>query len=98
MTATNIPMFTTAAEAAGWSQPLPTNHVILAGEAGYWAAAAEVSDEVEAQYCADIDADDTDAMEGARKVVSERVNNAWSEGMSHDEWVSAALRSLRRVG
>jgi hypothetical protein len=96
MTATNIPMFTAAAEAAAWSQPLPANHIILAGDDGYWAAAAEVSDEVEAQYCADIDADDTDGLCQARKVVSERVNNAWVEGLSHDEWVSAALRALRR--
>lgn len=96
MTSTNIPMFTSQAEAANWSQPLPANHIILAGEAGYCAAHAEVADAVEAEYCAGMDADDTDAMEDARKLVSERVNNAWVEGLSHDEWVSAALRSVRR--
>ncbi len=96
MTRTDAPMFSTAADAGAWSQPLPANHIVLAGEAGYWAAHAEVADAVEAQYCAGIDADDTDAMDEARKLVSERVNNAWAEGLSHDEWVSATLRSLRR--
>lgn len=95
MPATTAPMFTTEAAAAEWAQPLPADHIILAGEPGYWAAAGEVVDAVEAQYCADIDPDDTDAMDEARKVVSERVNNAWVEGLSHDEWVSAALRALR---
>jgi hypothetical protein len=97
MTRTNVPMFTSPTEAANWSQPLPADRIILAGEAGYWAAHAEVADAVEAEYCADVDADDTDAMDEARKVVSERVNNTWAEGISHDEWVSAALRSLRRA-
>lgn len=44
---------------------------------------------------ASLDADDTDAMDAARKTVNDAVNNTWSEGLSHDEWVSAALARLR---
>lgn len=91
------PLFTTAEAAAEWTQPLPTNATILAGKAGYWAAAAEVIDAVEAEYCADTDPDDDDANAEARTMILDRVNNIWAEGLSHDEWVSATLRALRRA-
>lgn len=91
---TDAPMFTCAAEAAAWHRPLPADHIILAGERGYWAAAAEVQDAVEAQTLRDLDPDDDSITEQARKAAGDAVNNAWSEGITHDEWVSAALRLL----
>lgn len=97
MTRTNVPMFTTAAEAANWSQPLTPDHIVLAGERGWQAAYGEACESVEAEYLAGVDADDTDALDQGMKAVADAVTNAWSEGLSHDEWVSGALRSLRRA-
>ena len=83
----NEPMTTSEAHAAanGWA--------LLQWYAAYEAACNSVEDE----YLAGIDADDTDAMEQGRKACANAVTNAWDEGRSHDEWVSAALRALRRV-
>lgn len=94
MARTNIPMFTSESEAAAWHMPL-ADHIVLAGDSGYWSAAGEVADAVEVAWL--LDADD-DAQEQLRKSAVDAVNNAWSEGFSHDEWVSAALRLLRGAG
>lgn len=91
---TNVPMFTSEAEAAAWTQPLPAAHVILAGEAGYWSAAGAVQDACEADCMRGIDPDDDLANEEARKRIYEAVNNEWAEGLSHDEWCAAVRRRL----
>jgi len=82
---TNEPMTTdeTLAAANGWT--------LVQWNAAYAAAC----DSVEDQHLAGTDPDDTDAAEAARKAVADAVTNAWNEGRSHDEWVSAALRRLR---
>lgn len=94
MTRTNVPMFTTEAAAAAWHMPLPADHIILAGDGGYWSAAGEVEDAVSNEWMAGTDPDDA-LFEQMKKSVSDAVNNSWVEGLSHDEWVSAALRRLR---
>lgn len=82
---TDAPMTTDTAQAAanGWT--------LVQWDAAYEAAC----DSVESEYLAGTDADDTDAQEQGRKAVADAVTNAWAEGRSHDEWVSAALRRLR---
>jgi hypothetical protein len=84
---TNEPMTIDATQAAtnGWT--------LVQWDAAYEAAC----DSAEAEHLAGTDPDDTDALEAGRKAVADAVTNAWDEGRSHDEWVSAALRSLRRA-
>ena len=82
---TNDPMTTDATQAAanGWTLV-------------QWDAVYEVAcDSTEAEHMAETDPDDTDAQEQGRKAVADAVTNSWDEGRSLDEWVSAALRSLR---
>jgi hypothetical protein len=78
-----------------------TTEAALAAENGWtlivWDAAyAAACDSVESEYLRGVDPDDTDAGEQARKAVEDAVTNVWQEGLSHDEWMSAALRRLRR--
>lgn len=79
-----------------------TTDPTLAGEHGWmllvsWDAAySEVCDSVESEYLSGLDGEDDDAQEQGRKAVADAVTIAWDEGLSHDEWMSAALRRLRR--
>lgn len=84
---TDAPMTTDATQAAanGWT--------LVQWDAAYEAAC----DSAEAEHLRGVDTDDTDAMEQGRKQVADAVTSAWVEGRSHDEWVSAALRRLRRA-
>ena len=93
---TNAPMFTTEAAAAAWGRPLPAHHIILAGEAGYWAAAGEVCDAITDQAMKAVDSLADDAADQMSDSINDAINNAWDEGMSHDEWCSAVLRALAR--
>jgi hypothetical protein len=98
MTMTNAPIFRTASAAAEWRLPLPAHHVILAGEAGYSAAAEAVADAVADeiyQALADVDSDDDTAVAHLRDAVNNAVNEAFWDGITHDEWCAAALRRLR---
>jgi hypothetical protein len=82
---TNDPMTTNATQATtnGWTLV-------------QWSAIYEAAcDSTEAEHMAGIDPDDTDAQEQGRKAVADAVTNTWNDGRSLDEWVSAALRSLR---
>lgn len=97
MARTDAPMFTTEDAARQWHRPLPAHHIILAGEGGYWAAAAEVEAAVSGEWMAGSEIGD-DMLDQMQKSVTDAVNNAWQEGMTHDEWVSAALRALRDAG
>lgn len=93
MSRTDIPMFLQTPDA---DRPHRADERIdLAGQPGWEAAYGEVCDAVEDQILAGIDADDEDAQAQARDAVADAATNAWSEGASHDEWVSATLRRLR---
>lgn len=94
---TNVPMFTTAEAARNWDRPLPPDHVVLDGGAGYWAAAEAVEDSVAVEFLRGSDPDDDTFQENARKWIADAVNAAWREGVTHDEWASDALASLRRA-
>ena len=93
---TNAPMFTTEAAAAAWGRPLPSHHIILAGMDGYWAASGEVCDAITDQAMRAVESLDDDAAAQMSNRIGDEVNNAFDEGMSHDEWCSAALRALAR--
>ena len=84
---TDAPMTTDPALAAenGWA-------LLASWDAAY----SEVCDSVESEYLSGLGEEDDDAMEQGRKAVADAVTNAWDEGLSHDEWISAALRRLRR--
>lgn len=84
---TDAPMTTEEAQAAanGWTL------------VNWEAAFSEAVDSAEAEYLRDIDPDNETAMEQARGAVSDALANTWDEGMSHDAWVSAALRRLRHA-
>jgi hypothetical protein len=92
---TNVPLFTTEAEARSWHLPLPADHVVLAGEDGYWEAAAEVEVSVLNSLGSDTESMGDDAFEQFQKTVGDAVNNSWAEGLTMDEWASASLRLLR---
>jgi len=83
---TNVPMTTDAAlaDANGWA--------LVNWNPCYEAAC----DSVMGEYAGRIgfDPDYTDAHNDATDAVNNAVTNSWSEGMSHDEWVSVALRRL----
>jgi hypothetical protein len=95
MTMTNAPIFRTASAAAEWRLPLPAHHVILAGEAGYSAAAEAVADAVADEVASAIDSDDDTAVAHRRDAINNAVNEAFWDGITHDEWCSNALRRLR---
>ena len=62
-----------------------------------WEAIDEAAcDSVLNEMLVGVDPDDDDLRDQITHSVSDAVANAWQEGMSHDEWVSAALRILQR--
>jgi len=71
------------ASANGWT--------LVYWDAAYAAACNSVSDEM----LADVEQDADDLREQITSSVNDAVTGAWIEGLSHDEWVSAALRRLR---
>ena len=93
MARTNVPMFL---DAPTDERPLRAeDRIDLAGERGWQAAYAEVCETVEGEFLRDVNPDDEFLIEQANKSVADAVTNVWIEGLSQDDWVSAALRRLR---
>lgn len=63
----------------------------------YEAAYEETCDSVFNDKICGQDRDDPDVFEQVCKSVSDAVSNAWVEGMSHDDWTSAARRRMGAV-
>jgi hypothetical protein len=89
--------------AAGWSgardgETKMTNAPMFSPEtadaaADYWTAAEAVIKAITPQVMAGLDSD-SELVAQMRDAINDAVNNAFRDGMSHDEWCAAALRGL----